>query len=121
MNKKGQSLVLFVVFLPILIIIFAFIFDISIMITEKVRLQNIAEDTIYYLIEKDKPIDVIENYIKANDEEIKILKLGYNEVHLKTTVESYFGKVIGFDNYQLEVYLVGSNIDGKLRIKEKGK
>lgn len=106
MNNKGQSLVLFVIILPIIILLFVYLFDLANLTGEKIKLDNIAKQSITYLKE-DKGILEVQNYIIKNDKEIKILNINDNEIHLEKEVPSIFGKNIGFKSYKIEIHKKG--------------
>lgn len=90
MNNKGQTLIFFVVFLPVLLIIFMFIIDLSIMNYEKNKLDNIAKECLEYKLD-GKSDDKIIQLIQLNDNTIKyeiytnkiILTKEYNPIFLK--------------------------------------
>ena len=48
MNNKGQTLVFFVALFPVILIIFAFVFDSAYMIMEKNKLNDISKTSIKY-------------------------------------------------------------------------
>lgn len=102
MNKKGQSLVLFIALLPIVIMLFAFVFDNALISIEKRKLNTIANSSIDYM-EKGISIDNISKYVKDNDENIKIKKIDKDdkEIELEVVIDSYFGKILGFNNYRI--------------------
>ena len=68
MNNKGQSLVFFVALIPLLFIIFAFIFDTSLIIRENNRLESITTSAINYLAKENKPYQEVENIINKIEE-----------------------------------------------------
>ena len=49
MNNKGQSLVFFILLLPIIFLIIGMLFDLSKVLNEKLKIKHIEEDYIYYL------------------------------------------------------------------------
>ena len=59
--------------------------------------------------------------IKENDKNIEIISKDNNSIHLMNKIVPIFGKIIGYDKYNLEVNLSGKIINGKLIIEEKGK
>lgn len=120
MDNKGQSLVLFALLMPIFIMMFALIFDSSIIVTEHTKLKNIGKDAMENIIEKNEDLEVVKDIILKNDDTIEIIEINSNTVHLKRHIDSYFGKIIGYDTYELEVNYVGFYENGELRIKEKG-
>ena len=121
MNNKGQSLVFFVALIPLLFIIFAFIFDTSLIIRENNRLESITTSAINYLAKENKPYQEVENIIKENDKEINILIINNEEILLQKNVDSTFGKIIGFKNYEIKTDMTFKIENEKLIITEKGK
>ena len=103
MNKKGQTLVLFVILMPVIIALFAYVFDISITINEKIKLNNIKNVAEKYLKE-EKSEEEVKKLIKKNNKNIKINKIDSNtkEVELEITTESFFGKALGIKSYRIK-------------------
>lgn len=120
MNNKGQTLVFFVALFPVILIIFAFVFDSAYMIMEKNKLNDISKTSIKYLVEDNKDIDKIKEIVYKNDDQINIINIKENNVHLKKNLDPIFGKIIGFDNYEIESNINGYIENNKLIIKEKG-
>ena len=54
MNNKGQTLVLFVVLLPVILILLAFVFDTAYMSMESNRLNDIAKTSVKYIVKDNK-------------------------------------------------------------------
>lgn len=121
MNDKGQSLVFFVALIPLVFIIFAFIFDTSLIIRENNRLESITTSAINYLAKNNKSPEEVEKVIKENDEDIKILKIDYGRISLEKNVKPIFGKIIGFKEYKIKTDMTFKTNNGKLIITEKGK
>ena len=118
MNNKGQTLVFFVILIPLVLIIFAFIFDYSYMIREQNRLEDIGRSGLNYLLIESRNKDEVLKVIKENDSDIDVKFNGLNEVFLEKEIDSIFGKIIGFDNYKIKVSLKGEVNDNKLIIEE---
>ena len=73
LNNKGQSLVMFICLLPILLLIVLAIVDVSRMVIEKNKLNNINYIAISYYSSHKEDDDVTERIIslvKRNDEDI---------------------------------------------------
>ena len=64
MNKKGQSLVMFIIFLPLMIMALALVVDVGIMYNAKIKGERLIEEA------KEKNLD-IEEYFKINSIEIE--------------------------------------------------
>lgn len=94
LNKKGQTLIMFIILLPILIGITAFVIDYGIIVYEKNKLDNL----ISYSEKKGKDIDrlLVDNDIKEYE------KTGegscYDITYYK---DSLFGSIIGIKEYKI--------------------
>ena len=124
MNNKGQSLVLFIFLIPILIMAFAYIFDSALIISDNIKLKNISSTAIKYLLEENKTEDDVRKYIEKNDKEIVILELTITDneviIHTQKIIDSVFGKIVGFKNYEINVRYIGYKENDKVIIREKG-
>lgn len=121
MNNKGQTLVLFVCLLPLLVALLAFIFDSAYIIKENNKLNNIATLAMSYSLEKGKTKEEIKQFILKNDNNIEIKSITNDNVHLINNIKPIFGKFVGYKEYSLETNLKGSiNSEGKLIITEEG-
>ena len=56
-NNKGQSLVLFIVIIPIILLVFVLVYDIGTAIYEKNRLSNTSYMVIDYALDNNDIID----------------------------------------------------------------
>lgn len=123
MNNKGQSLVLFILLIPIFIMSFAYIFDSSLIVKEHIKLKNICSSAVRYTFD-NKNEDYIKRYINKNDKNIKILELTINDnktiIHTQSIIDSVFGKIVGFDTYEINAKYIGYIENGNIIIKEKG-
>lgn len=98
MNRKGQSLVMFIIFLPLMIMGLALVIDVGIMYNAKIKGERLLEEG------KEKKLD-IEKYFELND--IKIdknsSKIEEGCVIINYRVKSVFGKILNIDDYKIEV------------------
>lgn len=125
MNNKGQTLVIFVVFLPIIIIIMATVVDVSLMYYQKNKLDNInmmvTEYGINHFEDNDNNLK-LESLIYENDKDIEIKKILIDdsriEIILNKKIKSIFGKIIGLEEYEITSKYIGTNIDNKKEIKK---
>ena len=121
MNKKGQTLVLFIIFIPILLLLAAFIIDTGIIIRESTKLKavtkTVLKDTYY---KEGKNSDMILSLLKKNDIDISNAKVTISEenVIVKNSykVASIFGKIVGIKEYNISVSLKAVEQNGKLKI-----
>ena len=106
LNNKGQSLVMFICLLPILLLIVLAIVDVSRMVIEKNKLNNINNTAIWYYSNHKEDDDVTERIIslvKRNDENIINVRINKdkNTIYLDKKIDSTMGKIIGISEYEI--------------------
>ena len=117
MNNKGQSLITFVLILPILVLFIAFLIDSSLSIVEKSKLDGVVYDNLKKSIEDDvHDIDKISEVIKNNiDADVTIIMDEDTiKINAKSKKNFVFGKLFKLSYYNLEVDYCGSYIDKKI-------
>ena len=119
MNKKGQSLVLFVLLLPIFFLLIAFAFDSAWIATNYIKFKNIETEALTYLVKDKKNVENVKTIILANDNQIDIINIDTKNVHLKKRIKSYFGKVVGKYSYEIDLNYNGYISNGKLILERK--
>jgi len=110
MNNRGQTLILFLLIMPIIAGFLAFFIDISMVNYEKNRLDGIILNNLDVIVEKDiKDIDKIRNVFLENDVYIKNIFIDGDAINLviDTKIKSLFGKILNFDIYNLKVKYKG--------------
>ena len=124
-NNKGQTLVIFVVFLPIVLIMMATIVDIGLMYYNKNKLDNINLMVTEYAInniENESLVTELEELINKNVTNLsnKNIKINNNKIQIKLEKDmgSTFGKIIGIETYKIKSHYIGTNIDNKKEIKK---
>lgn len=120
MNSKGQTLVLFVVLIPFILALFAFVIDSAYIVRKNTELYGIAKSSLRSVVVDNKSIASVREVILKNDDNIEIVSFDDSSIHLKNSVEPIFGKIVGYDKYNLETKLYGGYDNGEFRI-EKGK
>ena len=124
LNEKGQSLVLFVILIPILVILFFFIFDFSLVMSNKIKLNDITKKSIDYILLDKKDITTVKKFIYDNDDNIEINEFTVDDngvvLELCITIDSNFGRVIGYDEYEINSKYIGYLEHDKVIIREKG-
>lgn len=101
MNSKGQTLVLFVIILPIILLCVCFFVDTGIVLYEQNRLEKLANNAVRYEKQLDQT-DNIEAWIKKNDNKVTI-QVKVNSFRLEKNVKSIFGQIVGMKEYHLKV------------------
>lgn len=120
-NNRGQTLVIFVIFLPIIVIILASVIDIALMYTEKNKVDSINKLVLNYGLDNIKDDNLeqkLENLVILNDDELKISKLNVSQntvtLNIEKNMRSTFGQLIG-----IKTYKVVSKYEGRFRNNRK--
>lgn len=124
-NNRGQALILFVLFIPLLCIISAFVIDSGLMIKNNIKLNDTTKIIIKEVFDnKENSEDIARNLYKENNfstEKFKY-KIDGNILYIENeiTVESIFGGVIGLQDYNIKSKYK-AYLDGDVLIIEKNK
>ena len=122
LNRKGQSLVLFVLLLPIMLGIMALVIDCGNAMVLKSHIDHSLELVLEIALDKEMDDVEISNLLKYNlegvnnklivsDKEIKIVS--------STEYKGVFSKVFGFSFFPIQSEYVGSIQNGKVVIDKK--
>ena len=113
MNNRGQSLVLFVLILPIIVMFLALLIDMSLAVYQQNRTKGVVETTIVSVLDNNEfDKDKIINLLKKNITNIEVDKLEINDnviyLEVNNNVKSVFGKILNFDIYKIKVSMCGN-------------
>lgn len=88
-DNRGQSLVLFVLMLPVILLILVMVIDIGKMVLYRQEINNINKLAIFYGLDKidDNPEDLMREIIHQNNEEIVINKIEISTDRIEVLVE----------------------------------
>lgn len=126
MNKNGQTLILFVIFIPIFLLLLAFVVDTGIILKEHTKLNSTTK-TILKTTIKDLETDEYEEKVRALLEKNKIpifnleIKKEEDFVEIKNEykIESIFGKTIGIKEYRIKCSFRGKVEENTLKIEKE--
>lgn len=125
LNNKGQTLVMFVLLIPLLVLVLVLVCDIGNLVCTKIEVSNINKlviDSGLDEIDNTYVKDKLSNLIVINDKEIKDYTIEINKnmikVTLKKTAKSIFGGIIGLSGYEVSSEYEGRIDDGKKVIKK---
>ncbi len=124
LNHKGQSLVLFILIIPILLGMMALVYDVGQLFVAKNNLSNVIEMVLNCELDLDKE--------ERNQEEIEQLldyNLTYHDSHvtmeeekIKIQTSSYvkgiFSKILGFSGFKIESEYIGYKDNEKKKIEK---
>ena len=117
MNNKGQSLIIFVLILPLIVLFVAFLIDSSLSIMEKNKIDGIITSNMQKSLNND-----IRDILKIKNAIIKSEKMDIDVnivddklvVKAKSTKKSVFGKILNFSWYELDFNYCGNYLDKKI-------
>ena len=58
MNNKGQSLVIFIIIIPVIFIVFSFLYDYAYIINSQNKYENVTRTILNSTLEEDKIVDL---------------------------------------------------------------
>ncbi len=120
LNKNGQTLILFIILIPLMLIVMAFVVDIGLVTSEQVHLKEVTKMAI-----KDNIVSLNKENIKElmlkNDIDTSNLKIDTTNNMLiisnEIKIESTFGKIIGINNYKIKIKAKGYQSGEKVIIE----
>lgn len=118
MNKHGQTLILFVILIPILLLFAALIIDTGIVISKKVHMLEITKEGIKEVLNNNLDILSIKELLIEN--KIDTTKLEINtydkriEVKNEIEADSFFASMIGIKTYQIKIDVIGYRDNNKI-------
>ena len=122
MNNKGQTLIIFVILIPILILVAALVVDTGLMTFEKERYRGIIENGIEEYFDTGN-VEETEKIFSLNDipkeEYTIIVQENQIEVSLNTSIEAIFGKIINMQEYEIKMNDIGTQEGKRVIINKK--
>ena len=104
MNKHGQTLILFVILIPIILLLLAFVVDLGLVITNKIKTEEVTKQIIKdaYLLDDNKRLELFQkNNINIYRENNKL------KIVVKQEIKSIFGGIVGIKKYKINVSVTG--------------
>lgn len=122
MNNKGQTLIIFVILVPIIITMMALVVDVGMLENKVLKTKNIVDVAIKEYFNKDD-VTVISKTLEENNisTDKLVIKRNDNEVGVNVEYEmsSLFGKIVGLQKYDVKVKRKGIKENGKIKITEE--
>lgn len=121
MNKHGQTLIIFIILIPIFLSILALVIDVGLVISKKSELKEITKTVIKETIKdlkNDNLNEQIINLFAKNNIEVDNLRIETNEesITIKNEIEidSIFGNILGFKKYKIKSDIKGTIKENKI-------
>lgn len=120
-NSKGQSLAIFVIFVPVFIMIGTLVVDVSFARYNARKLDNINKLVINYGLEhiESDPYDTMVDLIYKNDSEVDDYEIKINleekkiNVNISKSTKGFFGSIVGKEIYKEKSSFIGYIKDDK--------
>lgn len=127
LNNRGQSLAIFVIFVPVFIMIGTFVVDVSFAKYNERRLDNLNKQVINYGLKHidEEPYDNMVDLIYQNDSDIDSYEININNetkeisVTLSKSTKGFLGSIVGKEIYNEKSSLKGYIKDDKKIIEKK--
>ena len=127
LGNKGQSLAIFVIFIPVFIMIGTLVVDVCYAKYNARRLDNIAKEVLRYGLKhiEEEPFNNMVDLIYQNDSEIDDYKIDIDnenkriEITLSKSTKGFFGSVVGKEIYKEKSTYVGYLDNEKIIIERK--
>lgn len=121
MNNRGQSLISFVLIVPIILLILFMVYDIGNMVLLKEQLDNINYLVIDYGLDKLNDIDLnnkLTEMINKNKDDIDKIEININDGEIKILLEDKIENRLSLIN-KLDVLDIKSNYIGYIQDDKK--
>ena len=120
MNNKGQSLATFILLLPLIVLVIAFVIDSSLSMMEKNKLDGIITSNMENALKNDiRDEEKIKSAIKKNDKMDIMVSIVDDELRVivQSPKKSVFGKIFKFEYYNLEFNYCANYINQNINKK----
>ena len=129
LNNKGQSLAIFVIFIPVFIMVGTLVVDVSYAKYQSRRLNNITRQVVSYGLKHidEEPYNNMVDLIYQNDEKIDSYTINIDnekrkiEVSITKSTKGFFGSIVGKEIYNEESSYIGYIQNDKKIIEKKVK
>lgn len=116
LNNRGQSLVMFVVIIPIFLLIITLIYDVGNAIYEKNSLSNTVYMAIDYYLDNIDSVSKsdVDDLIMSNENDISYIKVDINngtiDVIVTKRIKGIFGKMFNFNLTDVSCHYMGKMV-----------
>ena len=118
MNNKGQSLVIFIIIIPVIFIVFSFLYDYAYIINSQNKYENVTRTILNSTLEEDKIADLYrQNGYKVDDFKYKKEN---DKVYIQNSykIKSVFGNIVNLKNYTVSINYVVINSNNGIIIED---
>lgn len=120
LDNKGQSLVLFVLCIPVFMVLMVMVVDMGNLAFLKLEMNNVNKLATSYAVDNldaDNLQELVVNYVKLNLDDVDRVKVSLDDnvvlVQVEKEVSGLFGYVVDMFSYEIKSCYSGSLDDGK--------
>ncbi len=120
MNNRGQTLVIFIIILPVIILGVAYLVDTGLMYIGRSKLISTCKVIIDKYYEENNIEDKIEKYFIDNNIDYRDYKVSRDnnlKLEVESTIDSIFGNIVGIKEYEIVVKVTGYKDNEKIKFK----
>ena len=118
MNNKDQRLVIFIIIIPVIFIVFSFLYDYAYIINSQNKYENVTRTILNSTLEEDKIVDLYrQNGYKVDDFKYKKEN---DKVYIQNSykIKSVFGNIVNLKNYTVSINYVVINSNNGIIIED---
>ena len=127
LGNKGQSLAIFVIFIPVFIMIGTLVVDVCYAKYNQRKLDNIAKEVLRYGLKHvdEEPFNNMVDLIYQNDSEVDDYKINIDEenkrieITISKSTKGFFGSIVGEEIYKEKSSFVGYIENEKIIIEKR--
>lgn len=117
MNNRGQTLILFLLIIPIIVGFLAFFVDLSKVNYERNRINSVIVSNLDIVLDDDIfDVSLIKKNFMDNDVLVKDVFIDNNRVYVLVdcNIDSLFGRILNFDFYKIKCRYVGNYLSNEV-------
>lgn len=121
LNKKGQTLILFVILIPVFVALIAVVVDVGSLHFTYQKLKGIVDESIkeYYLSDGLTSLEETLDYNDISSSSYEVVATDENvSVTLNYEMDAIFGKLVGLSSYDIKIERIGKMESGKIIINK---
>ena len=120
MNNKGQTLVIFIIILPVIILGVSYLVDTGLMYIGRSKLISTCKVIIDEYYDEENIDNKVKKYLEDNDikyTDYKVSRDNNLKLEVDSKIDSIFGNVVGIKEYEISAKVTGYMENDKLMFK----
>lgn len=121
MNNRGQTLIVFVIMIPIFVLVLAIVVDMGVVFSKKINLTEVSKTVIREVLNEDHQEEKVKEIFTLNNIDVDKLEVIHNEnkLQIKNEIEvkSIFGNIIGKKSYLIRVDITGYQTNERIKFE----